>query len=116
MENIERAEKIRTHKKRTCTKRLDARRPATPGAGVLPNFVLRDSTIQRFNDLEDGGLPTVARTETSAEGWLAGSKLEVLLSYGPPSLRYGAAVFALRCAPSEDWCPRQDLNLYGVTH
>ena len=50
-----------------------------------------DATVQRFNDLEDGGLPTVARSETSAEGWLAGSKLEVLLSYGPPSLRYGAA-------------------------
>jgi hypothetical protein len=36
------------------------------------------------------------RVEPSNEGWLAGSKLEVLLSYGPPSLRYGAAVFTLR--------------------
>jgi hypothetical protein len=30
---------------------------------------------------------------------------------GPPSPCYGAAVFALRFAPSEDWCIRQDLNL-----
>ena len=33
---------------------------------------------------------------------LPGRSSELLpLVHGPPSLRYGAAVFALRCAPSE---------------
>ena len=44
---------------------------------------------------------------------LPGRSLERLwlgVMYSPPSLHFGAAVFALRYAPSEDWCQRLESN------
>jgi hypothetical protein len=68
--------------------------------------------------------PFQHKTHTLNETWLAGPQLEALFkttikpayALHASARRVKAGLPTIARAASEGWCPRQDLNLYGVTH
>src|ERR1700690_2452811 len=96
----------------------------SPNSGTLPNLksILACRAATRLDvggsvrlcvDVLRRGNPRFSPRCKGNLAGLPGRSLERLwlgVMYSPPSLHFGAAVFALRCAPSEDWCQRLESN------